>query len=56
MKVKVVKNKVAPPFRQQNLTLCMEEGVSKIGEILDLGRNTRSLRKVVLGLVMVILN
>ena len=31
------KNKVAPPLKIQNSILCMGEGISKVGEILDLG-------------------
>lgn len=44
-RVKVVKNKMAPPFRQVEFDIMYGEGISKTGEIIDLGVQTNLVEK-----------
>ena len=44
-KVKVVKNKVAPPFKQANFQILFNYGIAKNGELIDLGVQARIVEK-----------
>jgi recombination protein RecA len=43
--VKVVKNKVAPPFRQAEFDIIYGQGISRVGELIDLGVELGAIKK-----------
>ncbi len=44
-KVKIVKSKVAPPFKSVEFDIMFNEGISKIGELIDIGTETGIIKK-----------
>lgn len=45
VKVKIVKNKVAPPFREVEIDVLFNEGISRAGEVLDIGSDRGIIKK-----------
>jgi len=45
VRVKIVKNKLAPPFRKAEFDILFGEGISKLGEVIDLGVENEILKK-----------
>lgn len=45
VKVKVVKNKIAPPFREVEIDVLFNEGISLAGELLDIGSDRGIVKK-----------
>jgi len=45
VKVKVVKNKIAPPFREVEIDVLFNEGISRAGEVLDIGAEKGVIKK-----------
>ncbi len=44
-RVKVIKNKIAPPFREAEFDVMYNEGISKVGELVDIGAQTGVIKK-----------
>ena len=44
-KVKIVKNKVGPPFKEVEVDILYGEGISKVGELIDMGINNKIIEK-----------
>jgi len=44
-RVKVIKNKVAPPFKQAEFDIMYGEGISRLGEVIELGSNLKFVEK-----------
>jgi recombination protein RecA len=45
VRVKVVKNKMAPPFKKAEFDIVFGEGISRIGEVIDLGVDNNIIKK-----------
>ena len=45
IRIKVVKNKVAPPFRQAEMDIMYGIGISKVGELIDIGSDINVVKK-----------
>jgi recombination protein RecA len=43
--VRVTKNKVAPPFREAEFDIMYNEGISKVGDLIDIGTNLEIITK-----------
>lgn len=44
-RVKVIKNKIAPPFREAEFDVMYNKGISKVGEIIDMGAQMNVIKK-----------
>jgi RecA protein len=51
-RVKVVKNKVAPPFKQCEFDIMYGQGISKVGELVDIGANLDIIKNLGLGIAI----